>query len=266
MKRKMIALVFVLVLLIGAGVGIASAQYDSSGAQLPASNPEGTPIPRPTSTPIPQPTVTPTSPPTCDLDDVEQLVVKKLAIRYGVSEEEIAYWFCQGYGFGEIAIAYEISLRTDYTVEELFAMREEGLGWGEILIKVGLVGELPPYRGRMPWPVPPFDYKGRPPARNICLEGDENPIVEQLAELYGMTYEQTYRWICGPFDHTNFPFPEGNLKNSDSWEYNPGERMHIIAPDKVLPNVDLDDLPARGDIQDLIQDARTRVRPPRRRH
>lgn len=57
---------------------------------------------------------------------------QKLAQRYGVSYEEIMGWFCQGFGFGEIDLAYSLSLKSGKPVAEIFAMRRSGLGWGEI--------------------------------------------------------------------------------------------------------------------------------------
>ncbi len=57
---------------------------------------------------------------------------EKLALRYGVPYEEIMGWFCKHYGFGEIDLAYSLSLASGKTVEEVFAMREAGMGWGNI--------------------------------------------------------------------------------------------------------------------------------------
>jgi hypothetical protein len=56
----------------------------------------------------------------------------RLANRFGVSYEDIMGWFCQGYGFGEIYLAYELSRETSVDVENIFAMKSAGLGWGEI--------------------------------------------------------------------------------------------------------------------------------------
>lgn len=56
----------------------------------------------------------------------------KLAEKYGVSYEEIMGWFCQNFGFGEIDLAYEMSLQSGISVEELFAMKADGTGWGNI--------------------------------------------------------------------------------------------------------------------------------------
>jgi hypothetical protein len=57
---------------------------------------------------------------------------QKLALRYGVSYGEIMDWFCQGYGFGEIDLAYSLSLETGTPVVEIFGMRQMGYGWGQI--------------------------------------------------------------------------------------------------------------------------------------
>lgn len=56
----------------------------------------------------------------------------KLAEKYQVSYEEIMGWFCQNFGFGEIDMAYEMSLQSGISVEELFAMKVGGTGWGNI--------------------------------------------------------------------------------------------------------------------------------------
>ncbi len=56
----------------------------------------------------------------------------KLAERHGVSYEVIMGWFCLNNGFGEIDLVYSLSLETGVSVEEIFAMRDEGMGWGQI--------------------------------------------------------------------------------------------------------------------------------------
>ena len=55
-----------------------------------------------------------------------------LAQKYGVSYDEIMGWFCQGYGFGEIEHAYDLSRETGVPVPDIFALRASGLGWGQI--------------------------------------------------------------------------------------------------------------------------------------
>lgn len=73
-----------------------------------------------------------------------------LAGDYGVSYEEIMNWFCQGYGFGEIELAYLLSEEVGLTVEEVFALRAEGMGWGNIRKELGAapgLGNDKPGRG-----------------------------------------------------------------------------------------------------------------------
>lgn len=64
--------------------------------------------------------------------DKQQPDALKLAERYGVTYEEIMEWFCQGFGFGEIDLAYELSAASGQSVDAVFAMRADGTGWGQI--------------------------------------------------------------------------------------------------------------------------------------
>lgn len=64
---------------------------------------------------------------------------QELATRYNVSYDEIMGWFCQGFGFGEIDLAYSLSHETGVPVADIFAMKASGMGWGEI--KKALTGE-----------------------------------------------------------------------------------------------------------------------------
>jgi len=52
--------------------------------------------------------------------------------RYGVPPAEIMGWFCQGFGFGVIDIAYGLSRELGAPVADVFAMRSAGMSWGEI--------------------------------------------------------------------------------------------------------------------------------------
>ncbi|HWQ04742.1 MAG TPA: DUF5666 domain-containing protein [Longilinea sp.] len=75
--------------------------------------------------------VTPTDETACVGAD-PQPTGMKLAQLYGVPYEEIMGWFCKHYGFGEIDLAYTLARASDKTVAEVFAMREAGMGWGNI--------------------------------------------------------------------------------------------------------------------------------------
>lgn len=112
--------------------------------------PEWTPTPEgtPTATPEVSPTSTPEVTPT-DIPDEEETDCTganphptglTLANRYGVTYEEIMGWFCQGFGFGEIDLAYGLSLESGVPVTEIFAMRTAGMGWGQIKQELGTKG------------------------------------------------------------------------------------------------------------------------------
>jgi hypothetical protein len=88
----------------------------------------GTPTITPT---VGAPTAVPTETGQCTGADPHPTGMK-LAQRYGVPYDEIMKWFCQHYGFGEIDLAYSLSRQSGKPVEEIFAMRASGIGWGEI--------------------------------------------------------------------------------------------------------------------------------------
>jgi hypothetical protein len=66
-----------------------------------------------------------------------------LARGYGVSYEEIIGWFCKGYGFGQIDLAYAVAKASGggtspLTVAQVFVMRDADKGWREIAGTAGL--------------------------------------------------------------------------------------------------------------------------------
>ncbi len=108
---------------------------------------------------------------------------ERLAAQFSVDYAEIVAWFCQGYGFGEIKLAYEISAESGTPVADLFAMVEAGQGWGEVMQGVGLK--------------PQADADG----------GDQNPIctdpnakphpqAERIATDYNVPYDEVVAWFC----------------------------------------------------------------------
>jgi hypothetical protein len=105
----------------------------------------------PTTTLTPTPTHTFTPTPTeivknndsrCDNRTKQQPEALRLAQRFQVSYDEIIGWFCRGFGFGEIDLAYDLSRSSGKTVDSIFAMRSSGLGWGEI--RKQLQNQVPP--------------------------------------------------------------------------------------------------------------------------
>ena len=72
-------------------------------------------------------------------------------------------WFCAGYGFGEIDLAYGLSAETGTAVEEIFAMRQAGMGWGQIMQALGVLpGGGPPDNPGPPDGAGPPDNAGPP--------------------------------------------------------------------------------------------------------
>jgi FecR protein/Domain of unknown function (DUF5666) len=126
----------------------ATVTLVSTCAELETETPTMTPVETGTPTPTPTATQTPTvsatttpTPTTSGTPSGETDCTganphptgMKLAQRYGVPYEEIMRWFCQGFGFGEIDLAYSLALKSDeWTVEELFNLKSSGWGWGNI--------------------------------------------------------------------------------------------------------------------------------------
>ncbi|MCC7447350.1 MAG: hypothetical protein IT324_08045 [Anaerolineae bacterium] len=100
-----------------------------------------TAIPPTAQHPAPAVTVTPTT--ACN-DNSGRPVATRLAAAFQVSVDEINGWHCQGFGFGEIARAYMLAGLSGQngqpavTVNEIFAARKAGQGWGNIVKAVGV--------------------------------------------------------------------------------------------------------------------------------
>lgn len=126
----------------------------------PTATSDSLPTPTPTGTPPQTPTATPPAGTTCtDVNPHPEGL--RLAQVHQVSYEEIMGWFCQGFGFGEIDLAYSLSAQTGTSVSEIFAMRASGMGWGEIMQALGLLpGGGPPFA--TPTAMPTFDPSTTP--------------------------------------------------------------------------------------------------------
>lgn len=107
---------------------------------LPTSTKTATPTTTVTGTPgtvTPTGTATPTVVPKnessrCENRAEEHPDAIRLAARYGVTSLEIMEWFCKGFGFGEIDLAYGLSQSSGVVVSQIFSMRSGGMGWGNI--------------------------------------------------------------------------------------------------------------------------------------
>jgi hypothetical protein len=93
--------------------------------------PTDPPPPPPTDTP-PPPAPSPTDPDPTPTPGSQHPQGVKLAEKYSVSYEEIMDWQAQGFGFGDIDKAYELSRETGAPVSQIFAYLSMGFGWGEI--------------------------------------------------------------------------------------------------------------------------------------
>lgn len=113
------------------GVTPAITETSTSDLNGTPTAPEGSPTE--TTTPDEALTATPLGTQTADCTGANpQPKGQSLAAQYGVSYEEIMGWFCKGFGFGEIDLAYGLSLESGKSVSDIFALRESGLGWGQI--------------------------------------------------------------------------------------------------------------------------------------
>jgi hypothetical protein len=86
-----------------------------------------------------------------------------LATRYGVPYDEIMGWFCQGFGFGEIDLAYTLSAQSGMSVGDIFAMKSSGMGWGVIkkyLASLPAPPQSPMDGSQLATPVPPGNGHG----------------------------------------------------------------------------------------------------------
>jgi len=132
---------------------------DEEPTEEPTPEPTEEPTPVPTEEPTPAPTEEPTFDDTrgyyCRTPDDQHPAGARLAEEFDVDYAEIMTLFCdEGFGFGEIMIAYLTAEASEQDVASILALRAEGMGWGQIMREA----ELDPRevargrgRGRGPW-------------------------------------------------------------------------------------------------------------------
>lgn len=192
----------------------------------PEENP--TPTPTLTDTPVitstatitPSLTATPTAFTNCTGAN-PQPKGQTLANLYGVPYEEIMGWFCQGFGFGEIDLAYGMSRQYGIPVEQIFDLRKSGLGWGEIKKLVPAitpwVTPTPTITATLtltPTTTPTVTLTATPvvtatlapsatpePTRTggNCPGTHIHPTGSRLAAQFGVPYEEIMGWFCRGF-------------------------------------------------------------------
>lgn len=133
-----------------------------------------------------------------------------LANEYGVTPEEIMGWFCQRFGFGEIDLAYGLSKQTGVSVDEIFAMRSSGLGWGQIKKQLKNVTPTPtpePGGSSAPaeTPQPPTGSSPVPPGSggSACSGSKHLKQADAIAKRYGASYEEIIGWYCQGYNFGN---------------------------------------------------------------
>lgn len=101
----------------------------------------------------------------------------RLAARYQVPYEEIMFWFCQGFGFGEIDLAFSLlqtytseQYNAHLTIGDIFAKKTPGTGWGQIRRELQhrfkpTPRNIPPGQERTPEPDDDHPGQGRPTRR-----------------------------------------------------------------------------------------------------
>jgi hypothetical protein len=155
----------------------------------------------------------------------EHPVAVQLAAQFDVDYQEIMNWFCDGWGFGEIRIAYEAVLENpEYTVEQLFEMRKSGLGWGEILATIGLKGKQ--VEDSTEDNYEEVDDELDESNRGLNCTGErENPHGKALALELGVPYEEVMNWFCQGFGF-------GEIKLAYSLSEQTGKPVEEIVAEK----------------------------------
>jgi hypothetical protein len=74
--------------------------------------------------------------------DKDHPFAEGVAETYGVSKDDVMFYFCQGYGFGQIMLAIQTGQMDGVTssVGDMLAARKSGMGWGQIWKDMGIVG------------------------------------------------------------------------------------------------------------------------------
>lgn len=155
----------------------------------------------------------------------------RLADRYKVDYEEIMGWFCQGFGFGEIDLAYGLSRQYNVPVEEIFALKSSGLGWGQIKKMVPTMPTITPTPSITPTITPtvtttitatetvtptetPTPEETEEP-EDLCTGAQPHPTGLRLANTYFVPYDEIMGWFC-----QGFGFGEIDRAYSLSLQYN----------------------------------------------
>lgn len=127
----------------------ATATSTAISLEAPIETATSTPTPVVSDSPLTEEIPTPTStvvPKNEDSRCVDRTEIQpeglRLSERYPASYDEIMDWFCKGFGFGEIDLAYGLNQGSLIPVSEIFRMRSDGMSWGDI--KKVISAKIPP--------------------------------------------------------------------------------------------------------------------------
>ncbi len=114
---------------------------------------------------------------------------QRLAETYGVTYEEIMGWFCnEGYGLGEIEHALQTSAATGLSIQEVFALKTDLGGWGEVWQRLSLIGSSDDDSEEF--------TEEEEEELAYCVGVEPHPVAQRLAETYGVPYEDIMTWFC----------------------------------------------------------------------
>ena len=114
---------------------------------------------------------------------------QRLAETYDVTYEEIMRWFCDdGYGLGEIEHALQTSAATDLSVQEVFDLKTDLGGWGEVWQNLGLIGSTDDDSEEF--------TEQEEEEMAYCVGVEPHPVAQRLAETYDVAYEDIMTWFC----------------------------------------------------------------------
>jgi hypothetical protein len=158
----------------------------------------------------------------------------KIAQLYDVDYEDgVMIWYCAGYGFGEVKLAFQISEKTEYPVESLFAMRNSGLGWGEIMHMPGELDD--PFvteesletqeelEGNAKTGEGDQDDDGWSSGEEdgTCTGADPHPTGESLALEYNVGYDVIMAYFCRGYGF-------GEIRLAYNIAYKVGEDVEVV--------------------------------------